>query len=93
MTLQEIVRIEIPGMVETINEYTMEHYIRNYTTLLSSFHQSDDTENMLYVIERLIEWYEDNLNDIEHNKYIYNKHEHRKSYALLMELQTLLEQG
>jgi hypothetical protein len=93
MTIQEIVTIELPAVVQTINEYTMEHYVRHYTNLLMSYRSHEQKQDMLPIINRLIEWYGDNMSEIEHNKYIYNKHEHKKSFELLIELQELIKEG
>ena len=86
MNVNEILLVEKEGIINTINDYTREHFIRNYTTILHKVKYPEDKEQILLITYRLIDWYEENLESILNNQYVNNKHEHTKSIKLLKEL-------
>ena len=90
LTMQEIMDIELVGVVNTINDYTREHFIKNYTDVLLKCELPKDKELMISVVYRLIDWYTETLNDIKNNEYLFNKGEHYKSIEVLNELSVLM---
>ena len=93
LSIHEIIDIEIAGIVNTINDYTREHFIRNYTSKLLQCSYPSDKDTILRLGYRLIEWYSSHIDKIEEDQYLHNKHEHHKSIKILNELiEGLLEE-
>ncbi len=90
MKVEEILFIEKEGIINTINDYTREHFIRNYTSLLKTITYPQEKDKLIVIANRLISWYEENYEDIMRNEYINNKHEHNRSKHLLEELMNQL---
>lgn len=90
MRINDILMIERNGIINTINEYTREHFITNYTTLFHEYTYPKEKNEIMQVTERLLEWYDNNIDDIRTNEFVRNKHEHEKSIHLLTELHSLL---
>lgn len=86
MELQEFAKFEVVGLANTINEYTRDHYVKNYTKILVEASIKGDCERMEGVIERLLIWYKSVIDEIMEDKYIYNKGQHKKSINLLEEI-------
>jgi len=86
MKIEEILFAEKKGIIDTINDYTREHFIRNYTALLDGISYPKDKEKLIMILYRLLEWYEKNYSEIMSNQYINNKHEHTRSMKLIQKL-------
>lgn len=86
MELQEFARFEVVGLANTINEYTRDHYIKNYTKILVDASLNGDCESVEGVVERLLSWYKTVIEDIRNDKFIYNKTQHEKSMSLLEDI-------
>jgi hypothetical protein len=84
MNLPDFYHLEVEGISETIQSYTVEHYIKSYSKQLISLNIEKDQE-------RLLEWYEENIELINRSRFVSNKEEHQKSYRLLIELQEKLD--
>ena len=46
MDLNSFLLLEVQGLAFTINEYTRNHYIRNYTNLLIEFSKNDEIDKL-----------------------------------------------
>jgi hypothetical protein len=90
MDLKQFRLIEVYGLSETINEYTINHYIKNYTRLMVEFSKNENLDCLLVVVERLIDWYESEIDVMRQNVHLYNFKEHEKSFDLLKEVQKIL---
>ncbi len=88
MELNNFFLLEVNGLASTINEYTRNHYIRNYTNFLVKFSESKEIDNLSLVIERLIDWYEIEIIKMRENEFLYNLEVHEKSFNLLKEVET-----
>ncbi len=91
MSIDEILEFELQGLINTINEYTRENYIRNYTKILNSLNYPQDKDRYVKTISRLLDWYEYNIKEIRKNELLYNKHEHEKTIKILKQLLQQLE--
>ncbi|QMS85098.1 hypothetical protein [Candidatus Xianfuyuplasma coldseepsis] len=91
MTFKNQYRLEIEGIIETINEYAIEHFIRSYTKQLRQLQLPNDLEMIQVIIDRLVHWYQEHIDDIEQSRFIANKKEHHISYELLIEFQEKLK--
>lgn len=90
MEFNDIFTLEIDGIAETINDYAVENFIRSYSTQLKDMKLPDDQEKVKIIIERLLEWYRENITLIDNSSFVNNKHEHHKSMRLLLEFQQKL---
>ncbi len=86
LTINDIMTFELTGVIDTINEYTRENFIHNYTEVLSKCNYPKDKDKILAITYRLIDWYTRNYDDIQSNQYLYNRHEHYKSIEVLNNL-------
>lgn len=78
--------IEIFGLINTVKDYTREHYPRNYVELLSSSSWELDKIKIYEICIRLLKWYEVNISVIEKNQFIHNLNEHQKSITFLKQI-------
>ncbi|KFZ26210.1 MAG: hypothetical protein KQ78_01561 [Candidatus Izimaplasma bacterium HR2] len=86
MELHEFVKYEVIGLANTINEYTRDFYIRNYSKILVESAQNNDFDQMEGVVNRLLDWYKSTIEKIRCDKYLYNKHQHEKSMQMLQSI-------
>ena len=91
LNIDEIMDLELMGVIRTINEYTQENFIRNYTDLLKECEYPKDIKKMTAISYRLKEWYAFHYKEITDNQFIYNKHEHLKSIEIIDRLLEILE--
>jgi hypothetical protein len=91
MSIETILKIESEGLSNTIKDYTSENYILSYTKKLQESNYPEDKEVICILVNKLINWYEQNYKNILDSKYLSNKAEHTKSYELLKELKELLK--
>lgn len=90
MDLNSFLLLEVQGLASTINEYTRNHYIRNYTNLLIEFSKNDEIDKLGQIVIRLIDWYEIEIINMRKNEFLYNLKEHEKSFDLLKEVKTYI---
>jgi DNA-binding ferritin-like protein len=76
----------VVGLANTINEYTRDHYVKNYTKILVESLEENDCESIEGVVKRLLSWYQKVIEDIRNDKFIYNKEQHEKSIKLLEDI-------
>ena len=91
MEVKDLLCLEHEGLAETIFDYTTEKYIRSYVKKLGSLNYPKDRDLMIIVVNRLLEWYSTNLDEIKDSKYLVNKQDHEKSAHILEELSILLK--
>jgi len=86
MDINNFLLLEVHGLAATINEYTRNHYIRNYTSLLIKFSDESKIDNLALIVDRLIDWYNVEIDIMRDNKFLYNLKAHEKSFLLLKEV-------
>ena len=91
MTFKHKYQLEIEGIIETINDYAIEHFIRSYTKQLRSLSLPSDFELISVIVDRLVAWYQSNIEAINASHFVSNKNEHQISYELLIEFQEKLK--
>jgi len=87
MTLKELFDLEVEGITETINEYATSHFIISYSKQLQQLRLPEDREKIIVIVNRLISWYKDKIEDIRNSAFIVNKEQHDLSLNLLRELE------
>lgn len=85
MTVIQELEIEYDGMLGTIQQYSCDPYVISYLNKLKSAIQDQDFDMIRVMINRLNEWYEENINAIEENRWVINLDSHHKTIRLLKE--------
>ena len=87
MTKVQELEIEYDGMLGTIKQYSCDPYVISYLNQLKQAIQSESFDMIRILIVKLNEWYEENIFDIETNRWVVNVDSHRKTQKLLQEFQ------
>lgn len=91
MRIENIVQVELPALSRTIREYTTDNYISSYAEQISSIKYPEEKEKLVILIEKLLEWYQNEIDIIKKGEYIHSKSSHEKSFLLLEEMKELLK--
>ena len=83
-TLQEL-EIEYDGMLGTIKQYSCDPYVVSYLNKLKDAIQNQQMDMVKIMISKLDEWYEENIEEIEGNRWVINIASHHKTQRLLKE--------
>lgn len=86
MDVIDELKIEFDGIYGAIREYTKKSYISNILNKLEQGIQSNSIDTMIYCVESLIDWYNDNYQSIQENEFITesNKKIHQKINSKLI---------
>ena len=90
MSLEQIIQVELSALSRTIREYTTDNYISSYAEQIAQVNYPQEKDKLLLLIEKLLEWYSDEINIIKKGEYIHSKESHEKSFLLLKEMKELL---
>ncbi len=87
MTRIQELEIEYDGMLGTIKQYSCDPYVISYLERLKQAIQEERIDMIRIMIKKLNEWYEENMFDIETNRWVINIDSHHKTQRLLREFQ------
>ena len=79
-------QLEFPGIKGVITEYTHKSNIMNFLNGLETGIAKTDKEGVLYFLGEICQWYEDSIEKIHSNGYVYNHEEHDRNKKILNEL-------
>lgn len=85
MTNIQELEIEFEGMLGTIKQYSCDPYVTSYLDGLKQAIQNEEINMIRIMISKLNEWYEENIVDIETNRWVINLNSHRKTQRLIRE--------
>lgn len=85
MTRIQELEVEYDGMHGTIKQYSCDPYVLSYLDRLKQAIQHEQVEMIKVMISKLNEWYEENIFDIETNRWVINLDSHHKTQRLLKE--------
>ena len=85
MTRIQELEIEYDGMLGTIKQYSCDPYVLSYLDRLKQAIQEEKVEMIRIMIYKLNQWYEENIFDIETNRWVINIDSHKKTRRLLKE--------
>lgn len=91
MSIEDIYDLEVEGISTTIASYTVDEFVKSYARQLNDLSIDKDTEKINYIITRLIEWYQMNLEKIQQSRFVMNKQNHMKANKLLIDMKNLLD--
>lgn len=80
-------QIELTGMTKTVENITKDPYIIGYMEILKNSIQAHEIKLVNLTSKKMVDWYKNHLNDILCDQFIYDKENHKKTFALLVELQ------
>ncbi|MGS0971685.1 MAG: hypothetical protein ACVCEJ_00355 [Candidatus Izemoplasmataceae bacterium] len=82
--------IELAGVIGTIKSYTSDPFIIGYISELKKALENEQMYMAKLIISKLIGWYNEQIEDILVDRYVYNKDAHKKSYQILKNYVTCL---
>jgi len=85
MTALQELSIEYDGMLGTIKQYSCDPYVISYLNKLKDAIVNEDFCMIKIMINKLNEWYEENIIAIEENRWVINVDSHRKTQRLIKE--------
>ena len=75
--------IELEGVVGTILTYTRNPFMLGYTRELKNALAENDMDTVRIILDKVIGWYNDEMDNIDTDDYVFNKDLHHKSYDIL----------
>ncbi len=85
MTALQELSIEYDGMLGTIKQYSCDPYVISYLNKLKDAIVNEDFAMIKIMINKLNEWYEEHISDIEQNRWVINVDSHHKTQRLIKE--------
>lgn len=75
--------IELEGVVGTILTYTRNPFMLGYTKELKKALFENDMDTVKIILDKVIGWYNEEMENIDGDEYVFNKELHHKSYDIL----------
>ena len=75
--------IELEGVIGTIHTYTRNPFMMGYTKELKRAVKENDLDMIKLILDKVISWYNDELDKIQNDEYVFNKNMHEKAYDIL----------
>lgn len=91
MTIEEIIRIELEGISQTIIQYTNDNFIKSYAKQILSIEFPREKQLLEKLVNYLVDWYSINIDVIESSDYVVSKDAHFKSFEILKNLKDQLK--
>ncbi len=79
-------QIELTGMTKTVENITKDPYIIGYMEILKNSIHEHEVNLVHLTSKKMVDWYQSHLNDILSDQFVYDKDNHKKTFALLKEL-------
>ena len=83
--------IELNGIIGTIHTYTRNPFMMGYTKELKKAVENNDYEMIQIVLDKVIDWYNQEIEKIIHDDFVINKSYHEKAYSILREYRAALQ--
>jgi hypothetical protein len=77
--------IELGGIIGTIQTYTRNPFMTGYTKALKKAVRENDLETTIIALDKVIDWYDNEIEKINNDEYVFNKEMHVKAYTILHE--------
>ncbi len=75
--------VELEGVIGTIHTYTRNPFMMGYTKELKRAVKENDLDMIKLILDKVISWYNDELDKIQNDEYVFNKNMHEKAYDIL----------
>lgn len=86
-----ILKMEFPGIKDVISDYSSDGLIGNYLAEMERDLSSNSVSKVLYCLDKICKWYNDNISKINENEWVFNKDEHAETKRLLESLNEQLQ--
>lgn len=86
-----ILKLEFAGIKDVITQYSSDGLIGNYLLTLEQALTTNTPNIVLYSLDKICIWYNENIAKINTNEWVFNKQEHAKAKALLEDLNNQLQ--
>jgi hypothetical protein len=73
------------GIIGTIQTYTRNPFMTVYTKELKKAITHNDLETTRIALDKVIDWYDDAMEKINNDEYVFNKEMNAKAYHILHE--------
>jgi len=83
--LKQEFAIELGGIIGTIQTYTRNPFMTGYTKELKKAIAHNDLVSLRIALDKVIGWYEEEIEKINNDDYVFNKEMHHKAYSILHE--------
>lgn len=90
MTIEELITLEFDGLSQTIIQYSNDNFIKSYAKKLLSIDYPKDKHLLVILVDYLVNWYTNKIDEIKSSNFIVSKEAHLKSYEILLNLKELL---
>lgn len=90
MNSLKLLQVEYDGIRGIIEEYTSDSRIMNYLVQLKNGIDDRDYEIVKYSVEELSKWYDNSIEEIRSNKFVFHFEAHKKTRELLKKVQAIL---
>lgn len=84
-------KIELDGIETILNEYSDTAIATTIIPKLREEIDAADKDGIIYCVDEMIKWYENNISDICNNEWCFNDEAHKRNYQLLEEVKNGLE--
>ena len=78
--------LEYDGIYGTIDEYTSDSKIQNYLCKLKDAIAEANYEAIKYTLSKIDKWYDENINSIKTNEFVFNIKTHQDNITLIKEI-------
>jgi len=83
--------IELEGVIGTIHTYTRNPFMMGYTRELKKAVKQNDVDTVKIILDKVIGWYNEELEKIKSDEYVFNKNMHEKAYGILTEYRQTIQ--
>ncbi len=83
--------VELDGVIGTIHTYTRNPFMMGYTRELKRAVKHDDLDKIKIILDKVISWYNEEIDKIKNDEYIFNKNMHEKAYFILKEYRQAIQ--
>ena len=84
-------KVELEGVIGTIRTYTRNPFMMGYTKELKQAVETDDYQTMRLVLDKVIDWYSEELDNIKNDEFVFNKHMHEKAFIILKQYRQAIQ--
>ncbi len=83
--------VELDGVIGTIHTYTRNPFMMGYTRELKRAVKHDDLEKVKIILDKVITWYNEEIDKIKNDEFVFNKSMHEKAYHILRQYREALQ--
>ena len=86
MSIQDLLELELEGLINTIRNYTSNEYIISYASKLIEYKNNRNDELVITLSKKLYVWYSSEIELIRKSDFTSNKESHEHSIEILEQI-------